>query len=137
MKANNSRKIFKVLAVLSYCFIMLKGQMIALPFIMFIFFNLFGYEDALITLTSIAGIAGLLTLLIVTRYKLSKRTLLIEVLVFLLLCAPIIERLTSVPIELFNYAIFIIPLIGFVLFYVLYLSSSFEEIKQIEAQTKP
>lgn len=111
--------------------------MIALPFIMFIFFNLFGYEDALITLTSIAGIAGLLTLLIVTRYKLSKRTLLIEVLVFLLLCAPIIERLTSVPIELFNYAIFIIPLIGFVLFYVLYLSSSFEEIKQIEAQTKP
>jgi O-antigen/teichoic acid export membrane protein len=112
---------------------MLKGQMIALPFIMFIFFNLFGYEDALITITSIASIAGLLTLLVVTRYRLTKRTLLIEVLAFLLLCVPIIERLISAPLVLFNYALFIIPLIGFVLFFVIYLTFTFNELKKKRA----
>lgn len=130
MKAKNSRKLFKVLAILSYCLIMLKGQVIVLPFITFIFFNLFGYEGAITTLTSLAGVTGLLALLVLMRYKFSKRILLIETLAFLLLCAPIIERLTSVPLGLFNHAMFIMPLIGFVLFYVINLFSSLKELKE-------
>ena len=118
-----------MLSILSYCLIMLNGQMIALPFILFIVFTMYGSEGAKTAVTSIAGFAGLLLLLYLLRFKKTKRILLIELGVFILLCAPLIERLTSVPIELFNYPLFIIPSCSFVTCYFLSLIFSFKDIK--------
>jgi hypothetical protein len=114
---------------------MLNGQMIALPFIFFIVFTMYGSEGALTAFTSIAGLAGLLLLLYLLRFKKSRRIILIELCAFILLCAPLIDRLTSVPIELFNYPLFIIPVISFVTCYFLSLIFALNEIKNNSADT--
>jgi len=132
MKNIKTRTIFRVLSILSYCFIMLNGQMIALPFIFFIVFTMFGSEGALTAFTSISSFAGLLLLLYLLRFKKSRLIILIELGVFILLCAPLIDRLTSVPIELFNYSLFIIPVVSFVTCYLLSLIFSLKEIKKIQ-----
>jgi hypothetical protein len=108
---------------------MLNGQMIALPFIFFIVFTIFGSEGAQTAVTSIAAFAGLLLLLYLPRFKKSRRIILIELGIFFLLCAPLIDRLTSVPIELFNYPLFIIPVTSFVTCYLLSLMFSLNNIK--------
>ncbi len=129
MKSSQLRKVFRVISILSYCFIMLNGQMIPLPFIFFIVFTMYGSEGALTAFTSIAGLVGLLLLLYLLRFKKSRRILLIELGVFILLCTPLVDRLTSIPIELFNYPLFIIPVISFATCYSLSLILSLFAIK--------
>jgi hypothetical protein len=136
MKNIKTRTIFRVLSILSYCFIMLNGQMIALPFIFFIVFTMFGSEGSQTAATSIASFVGLLLLLYLLRFKKSRRIILIELGVFILLCAPLIDRLTSVPIELFNYSLFIIPVISFVTCYIISIIFSLKEIKNNSADKR-
>jgi len=123
--------IFRILSIVSYCFIMLNGQMIALPFIFFIVFTMYGSEGAVTAMTSIAGFVGLLSLLYMLRFKKTKRIVLVELSIFILLCAPLIDRLTSVPIELFNYSSFIIPTISFVYCYFYSLILYFKDTKKL------
>ena len=129
MKNIKTRTIFRVLSILSYCFIMLNGQMIALPFILFIVFTMFGSEGSQTAATSTASFVGLLLLLYLLRFKKSRRIIFIELGVFILLCAPLIDRLTSVPIELFNYSLFIIPVISFLTCYIISIIFSLKDIK--------
>lgn len=135
MKKIKTRTIFRVLSILSYCCILLNGQMIALPFIFFVVFTMYGSEGAQTAITSIAGFAGLLLLLYLLRFKKSKRILLVEFGVFFLLCAPLIDRLTSVPIALFNYSGFIVPVISFIICYFLSLMLSLKDVKSNLADT--
>lgn len=122
------RKIFKFFSILSYCCIMLKGQFMVFPFIWFILFTIYGSEGSQVEFASIAGLTGLLLLLYLLQFKKTKYILLIELGVFILLCAPLIQRLVSVPIELFNYPLFVIPVISFVTFYFLLLIFGFKEL---------
>ena len=128
MQRIKARKVFRLISILSYCFIMLNGQMIALPFIFFIIYSMFGSEGARTAASSIAGFVGLLLLLYLLRIKKKKQILLIELAAFMLLCAPLIERLTSVPLVFFNYKLFIIPAISFVTCYFLSLMFSLKEL---------
>lgn len=96
---------------------------------------MYGSEGVKTAITSIAGFAGLLSLLYLLRFKKSRRIILIELGVFILLCVPLIDRLTSVPIELFNYSLFIIPVISFVICYFLSLIISLIAIKNSSAET--
>lgn len=136
MKNIKTRTIFRTLSILSYCFIMLNGQMIALPFIFFIVFTMFGSEGAQTAVTSIASFAGLLLLLYLLKFKKSRRIILIELGVFILLCTSLIDRLTSVPIELFNYSLFIVPVISFVTCYLLSILFSLKDIKNNSADER-
>jgi hypothetical protein len=107
---------------------MLNGQMIAIPFIFFIVYSMFGSEGSLTAITSIAGFSGLILLLYLLRVEKSKRILLLEIGVFFLLCAPLFDRLTSAPIESFNYPLFVVPAISFVICYFSSLVLSYRDI---------
>jgi hypothetical protein len=113
---------------------MLSGQMISSPFILFIVFTVYGSEGILTAISSLTGLTGLFTLLYLLRFNKTRKTILIESFILILLAVPIIERLTSVPIEMFNYPAFIFPVISFVVCYVLSLSFSWKEIKRKEAE---
>ena len=65
----------------------------------------------------------------------STRTLkmvLIDIVCFLLLAAPIVRRMAVVPIEKFNYLTFIIPMVIFVLLYLLSIYFSIKQYLQIQ-----
>jgi hypothetical protein len=110
--------IFRVLSIAAYFLIMLNGEMISIPFIFFLFFSIcdFGTKAQAASVLAFIGLILLITL--IGREK-TKRTLLIEIVVLILLLLPILERLTSVPISLFNYPAFIIPVVSFIILYLL------------------
>jgi hypothetical protein len=125
MKKNNR---FKILSILSYGFIMLRGEMIALPFFLFLIFSLFEI-GTLKQGSAILAFIGLISVGNLTVLKLTKWTLLLEIIAFILLFMPLLDRLTDVPIKLFFYVSFIIPFIGFIVFYTISLFFSFKELK--------
>jgi uncharacterized membrane protein YuzA (DUF378 family) len=131
MKNSKRTKTLRAISILSYCFIMLNGQMIALPFIFFIVYAMFGSEGALTAITSIAGFSGLILLLYLLRFEKSKRILLLEIGVFFLLCAPVCDRLASAPIETFNYPHFVVPAISFVICYFSSIVLSYSDIMKL------
>ena len=135
MQSIKARKVFRFISILSYCFIMLKGQTIALPFIFFIIYTMFGSEGALTAASSITGFAGFLLLLCLLPIKKKKQILIIELAAFMLLCVPLIERLTAVPLAFFNYKLFIVPAISFVTFCLLSLVISVKELNNQSMET--
>ena len=126
-------KVFRVIALLSYCFIMINGEMISFPFFLFLAISIFLGEDILAKASALIGIIGIILLL---TQKQTKRTLLIEALALIMLILPIVERLTSVPINLFNYSTFIFPSISFIVFYILSVFFSYKEFKSNKISTK-
>jgi len=120
------QRIFASLAVASYLSIILMGQMIGIPFLFWLLFNLFnfGEVDQLLAVLSVVGL-GLLA-----KYSAAERTLkivILDVLCFLLLATSIGGRLLTVPIEKFNYAAFIIPLSLFIVFYLVSLLFAYRQ----------
>ena len=107
-----NRNTIKLLSIVAYLCIILKGSMIGLPFCLWLIFALFdfGAIDQLFALIAIVG-------LVVIIRKRNTNQVLPDLLCFLALCVPIISRLVSVPLELFNYWAFIIPSLVFVIFY--------------------
>ena len=94
------------------------GSMVGLPFFFWLVFTLFdfGNIDQLFALMAVIG------LILCTKTLNSPRTfknILFEVLIFILLCSPLIRKMSFVPIELFNYLAFIIPFSTFVLLYII------------------
>ena len=119
MKINN---IIKILSIVFYSLIILNGSMIALPFLIYLCLNMFGLGTIFQIMTSIIGILGLVMIMKQMRQKVTLKRIFIELLGLIMLTIPLIERLTSVSIELFDYLTFKIPTI---LFLVLYLVSLF------------
>ncbi len=113
-----------MIAITSYLLIILRGDMIAVPFFFWLLFTLFGFDnsDQIFAFLSIIGLT-------VSSIKRNSgrilKAILSEVVCFGLLISPIIKRLASVPIEKFNYLGFIIPTIIFTVFYIIsvYLSA--------------
>jgi hypothetical protein len=112
------QKTFKIIAVISYLLIILMGDMIGLPFFLWLLLTLFdfGNTDQLFAFLAFIGLTISFIKMNSTR---TLRIVLVDVACFLLLASPIVRRLTAVPIEKFNYLAFIIPTIIFVLFYLL------------------
>lgn len=110
------QKIYKVVAIIFYLLIILNGQMIGIPFFLWLLFTLFdfGNIDQLFAFLAIAG----LTIICVNHNKLrTSKVLMVDIVCFILLTSPIIRRMSVVPIEFFNYMAFIIPTTLFALFY--------------------
>lgn len=126
------KSLVKTLSILSYCLIMINGSIVAIPFILYLIsasisiFNLDGINQSV---TSLIGIIGLI-LIIKNFEEETFKSVFINFLGFLILLVPLIERLSSVSIELFNYLSFKIPLILFiVLFLINMLISIFDYFK--------
>jgi hypothetical protein len=104
---------------------MINGEMIAMPFIVFLFLALIYYENSLELFAALVGLIGFFSSIILTRYGLKYKTLFLEIVVFFMLLMPVLQRVLSVPIALFNYITFLLPLTLFVLLYVAFLSIYF------------
>jgi hypothetical protein len=120
--------IFRTLAIISYLFIFLQGMIIAIPFGYMLFVGLFEAETLTRIFIILADIA-LLTLFTLSFNQRSKRSLLIELIAYFLLLSPLIRILSIVPIDKFNYLLFIIPVISFVVLYPLSVLLSFREYR--------
>jgi hypothetical protein len=105
----------RITSLISYFLIILAGQMIGLPFILWLLFTAFqfGNIDQLFALLGIVGI-----ILNFTKWK---TKLFVTILSFLFMLSPIVSTLVRVPIEKFNYLAFQIPLTIFILTYVTYI----------------
>ncbi len=119
-------KIYRFISIIAYSVIILKGQMIGLPFLIWLAFTVFdfGNMDQLFALLAISG------LIITFRNRNKNRTrkiLLADFLCFILLAIPIIGRLNAVPLTMFNYGAFIIPTTIFVLGYFVSLAYSYKQ----------
>ncbi|WP_460912104.1 hypothetical protein [Spirosoma areae] len=120
------QKIFVLLAVVSYLSIILMGQMIGLPFLFWLLFNVFNFGE----INQLFAIIGIIGLGLLVKYANRKRKLsifLIDILCFFLLILPISGRLFSVPIEEFDYAAFIVPLSLFIIFYLISLGYAYRQ----------
>jgi hypothetical protein len=110
-------KIFKLISIASYLFIIMMGQMIGLPFIFWLAFTLFdfGNIDQLFSLLAIIGlIISLMTFNWIRTYKI----MLLDIVCFLLLVSPLVQRVMVVRVGFFNYLAFIIPTAIFCLCYI-------------------
>jgi hypothetical protein len=107
------------------------GDMIGLPFFIWLLFTLvdFGNTDQLFAFLSVIGLTIIFMKLNSTR---TLQIVLIDIVCFLLLAAPIVRRLTLVPIEKFNYLAFIIPMVIFVLLYSMSIYFSIKQYLQIQ-----
>jgi hypothetical protein len=126
--------IFRTLAILSYLFIFLQGMMIAVPFGCMLLIGLFEAEPLTRILIILADLA-LLSLFILSFNQRNKNLLFIELIAYFLLLSPLVRILTIVPIEEFNYLLFIIPFTCFVVLYPLSVVFSFREYKRSRKTT--
>lgn len=119
MKKNN---ILKTLSIVFYSLILLNGSMIALPFLIYLCFNMFGLGTISQIVISIIGVLGFIIVIKQMSQKVTLKRIFIEILGLIMLTVPLIERLNSVAIKLFDYLTFKIPTILFLIFYLVSLS---------------
>src|ERR1700753_1988459 len=89
--------------------------MIGIPFFLWLLKSFdFGHIEQLFALLAVAGL-----IIFLVNYNKKRTTIIVasDVLIFILLASPIAERMIVVPIGLFNYLAFIIPVTIFVIFY--------------------
>ena len=110
------QKIYRVVAIISYLFIILMGQMIGMPFFFWLLFTLFDFGN-IDQLFALFAVVGLVTICINHNKTRTAKVLTLDLLCFFLLASPLVSRMTTIPIELFNYLAFIIPTTLFVSFY--------------------
>lgn len=117
------KSLVKTLSILSYFLIMINGSIVAIPFILYLIsasISIFYLEGINQSVSSLIGIIGLI--IIIKNFKEETfKNVFISFLGFLMLLVPLIERLTSISIELFNYLSFKIPLIVFLVFFLIYI----------------
>jgi hypothetical protein len=85
------------------------GEMIGIPFILWLFWTSFEFENKN-QMFAFIGMIGLI--LAFTKYYKNR---ILRVLIFGLMLTPIIRILTEIPIAKFNYLTFIIPLFVFII----------------------
>jgi len=105
--------------------------MIGLPFLLWLVLTIFdfGNIDQLFALLAVLG------LILISRNWNKTRTqkiLLIDFVCFILLTIPLISRLNAVPLSMFNYGAFIIPIAVFVLCYLISLAYSCKQYLVIQ-----
>ena len=124
-------KIFKIIAIVFYLFIILMGQIIGLPFFLWLLATIFDFGNT----DQLFAFLGILGLIISFKRFNSPRTLKVllqDIICFMLLASPIIRRMTAVPIALFNYWGFIIPTTIFCSSYIVSVCYSVGQYLQIQ-----
>ncbi len=109
------KNVIKWISIISYLLIILAGWMSGIPFIMWLIFTAFDFGN-IDQLFAIFGLVGIILNLI--KWKTSTN---ITILSFILMLSPIISRLLQVPIEMFDYLAFQIPLMIFISTYLTYI----------------
>jgi hypothetical protein len=108
----------KIVSLISYSLIFLMGHMIGLPFILWLIFTSFEFGNV----EQVFAIFGLIGIILnFTKYD---KFSIIRIISFILMIAPIIKRLTLTPIEQFNYLTFLVPLLIFVISYLILITMS-------------
>jgi hypothetical protein len=118
-------RFLKCVSIVAYLLIFLNGDMISIPLGLVLIFDMFGLNISSI----FAGLAwcGLALVAIDSKGILSSKVLR-DIVILLLLLSPLFFRLTNVPLHLFNYPGFILPLS---LFLALYMFSMILEIREL------
>lgn len=109
------KKTFLALSLISYSLILFQGMILSFPLLLVLFFWLFDFHS-ISPLFSVLGLSGIF-LGMAFRNKSGWKVALINIIVFGLLSAPLVWRLMSVPLALFNNWGFYIPTIAFVIFF--------------------
>lgn len=101
--------IIKVVSIISYSSIILMGQMIGIPLIMWLIITSFEFGNS----DQIYAASGLVGMIFMFSKFFNK--IIIKLVIFTLMLTPIIARLIQVPNGKFVYVSFLFPLIIFVL----------------------
>jgi|SRR5690554_1508369 len=109
------KNVIRTISIISYMLIILAGQMIGLPFIVWLIFTTFDFGN-IDQLFAIFGLVGII--LNLTKWR---TNIIATILSFLLMLSPIIGRLVQVPLEKFDYLAFQIPLAIFIVTYLTYI----------------
>ncbi|SDT03958.1 hypothetical protein SAMN04489797_3089 [Winogradskyella sediminis] len=118
-------KTLKIISLTSYSLIFLMGQMIGLPFIFWLIFTSFEFGNS----DQIFAIFGLIG--VILNFTKHSKSRLGKILSFVLMLTPIARRMTEIPIEKFNYLAFQIPLLLFVITYLIYILKQNENKKTV------
>lgn len=110
------KTLIRLVSIISYMSIILTGQMIGIPLILWLVFSIFDFGN-IDQLFAIFGFIG-----IILNLSKLKNNIVVAILSFLLMLSPIVSRLVQVPIEMFDYLGFQIPLIIFILTYLVYIA---------------
>lgn len=113
-------------SIVAYSLIILKGEMIGLPFLIWLPCTVFDFGN-LNQLFGLLGVSGLILIFKNLNRNRTQKILITDFLCFILLAIPIIGRLIAVPLAMFNYNAFIIPTSIFVLCYLVSLAFSCKE----------
>ena len=105
----------KTISLTSYALIIFTGEMIRLPFILWIAFTGFDFENS-DQFFAFSGLIGLITNF--TKYR---NLITGKIFSFILMILPIVKRLIEVPAEKFNYLTFQMPFLIFVITYLIYI----------------
>jgi hypothetical protein len=122
---------FLSLAIISYFCIVVNGDMAGIPFILFLFYSLFDL-GTIAEIGGVIGIAGLVILFIFRNNKNPIRIFMVEMFAFVFLLVPILVRIKSLPLELFEYTGFLLPLFLFLAFYGLTLLMSLLTLRKTQ-----
>lgn len=109
------KNLIRTTSIIFYSLIILAGWTSGIPFILWLIFTVFDFGN----IDQIFAICGLLGIILnLTKWG---TEILVTILSFLLMLSPIISRLVQVPIEMFNYLAFQIPLTIFIITYLTYI----------------
>lgn len=109
------KNLIRTTSIIFYSLIILSGWTSGIPFILWLIFTVFDFGN----IDQIFAICGLLGIILnLTKWR---NDILVTILSFLLMLSPIISRLVQVPIEMFNYLAFQIPLTIFIITYLTYI----------------
>src|SRR5688500_15742223 len=109
------KKVSRISAIAFYLLIILAGDMIGIPFFIWLIFTAFdfGNADQLFAIYGILGVG-----LNLTKWK---SNIFVTIFSFFLMLSPLLTRMTQVPLDKFNYLAFQIPLASFIILYVLFI----------------
>jgi hypothetical protein len=103
--------IIRAISITAYLFIILAGQMISLPFFVWLLFAAFDFGNT-DQIFAILGSFG-----VILNFTKWKNGIPIMIMSFMLMLSPLVSRLVQVPIEKFNYLAFQIPVVIFIISY--------------------
>ena len=115
------KKISRSISIISYLIIILAGEMIGIPFILWLVFTIFDFEN-IDQIFAILGIIG-----VVLNFSKWKNKILITIVSFILMLSPLLSRLLQVGIDKFDYLAFQIPLTIFIVTYLLFIILNIKE----------
>jgi len=113
--------ILKIMSLIAYLLIFWNGAMISIPMFLYLPLSATDFDSPGQAVSSILAIIGLVIAVIISSTFNDKKNFFWYLLVFFLLLSPIIQRLSAVPINLFNYLLFIVPSLLFLISYILFL----------------